>query len=151
MAKISRLVKILVWVALGVVVAMVLGWWLARLLREEEDTEEAVWTPPQRSADINIPLPPQELDEAPDLAVREAALDEVVEPGQPDDFTRIAGIGPKYAEGLVTCGITRYQQLIEQDPELLAEQLRALGLRVIGDRIVQDDWIGQARRLLTEG
>ncbi len=153
MAKCSRLVKILVWVGLGMAAAVALGWWLARFLREEEETEEAVWTPPQRPLEVSIPLPflaEDEDEEAP-------APQNEDEPAEPDsvgglvDFTRIDGVGPKYAEGLVASGITSFEQLSEQDPEHLAEALRTHGLRIIGDRIVQDDWIGQARRLAAEG
>lgn len=151
MAKISRLVKTLVWLVLGVAVAVALGWWLARLLREEEETEEAVWVPPSRPEDINIPLPPQAVDEVPDLAAFEAAMDEIEDADEPADFTQIDGIGPKYAEGLVACGVRTFAQLSSQDPDALAETLRAQGLRIIGDRIKQDDWIGQARHLMVEG
>lgn len=151
MTKCSRLVKVLVWVGLGMAAAVVLGWWLARLLREEEETEEAVWTPPQALAEINIPLLPEtEEEEAPDTLVEEAPP-EARKSDEPADFTRIEGIGPKYAEGLIASGITSFRQLSEQDPEHLAETLRAKGLRVIGDRIIQDDWLGQARRLIAEG
>lgn len=154
MAKCSRLVKILVWVGLGMAAAVVLGWWLARFLREEEETEEAVWTPPQRPLEVSIPLPFLAEDEDEEEAPVPQSEDEPAESvpaGEPVDFTRIDGIGPKYAEGLVASGITSFEQLGEQDPEHLAEALRAFGLRIIGARIVQDDWIGQARRLAAEG
>lgn len=156
MAKISRLVKTLFWLVLGVAVAVALGWWLARLLREEEEAEEAVWVPPTRPADINIPLPEQPVDAPPDLAAFEAALDDIEDREEPAvsevaDFTRIDGIGPKYAQGLVACGVRTFGDLSNQDPETLAEVLRAQGLRIIGDRIQQDDWIGQARQILAEG
>jgi predicted flap endonuclease-1-like 5' DNA nuclease len=151
--------------------AVILGWWLARLLQDEEETEEAVWTPPQRPPEVEIPLPLQD-DAADDPAAeqddpaaeqgkpaaeqgkpaarpRQAAKADTAE--EPADFTRIDGIGPKYAEGLIASGITSFRQLSEQDPERLAELLRARGLRIIGDRILQNDWIGQARRLAAEG
>jgi predicted flap endonuclease-1-like 5' DNA nuclease len=143
----SRLVKTLVWVVLGATAAL-LGRWLARLLKEEEDSEPAAWVPIQRSAEVTtVPAPPQE----PVRTEFEVVLDDIGLAGQRDDLTRIDGIGPRYAEGLVALGITTFRGLSVQTVDSLVEGLRTQGLRIIGDRIVQDDWIGQARQLMAEG
>jgi predicted flap endonuclease-1-like 5' DNA nuclease len=165
MSGLSKVVKTMLWLlfAAAAVIGMVLvGWWLLRLLRDEEEHEEAVRIPSQRPADINIPLPPQPIDYLLDEA--EAIVDEVVEAppvveSEPaaapaadasDDLTAIDGIGPKYAKGLNELGITTFARLQQADPDDLAEQLKSLGLRIIGDRIRSEDWIGQAAKLSAE-
>ncbi len=136
--NLSRLAKTVVVCGLGAGALAVLGWLLARLLKEEEDSEAAAWV-------STVPA-------APERTEFEVPLDEEVPvAGQVDDFTRITGIGPRYAEGLIALGITSFRALSEQDGAELADGLHSQGLRITGDRIAQDDWIGQARRLMAEG
>lgn len=47
---------------------------------------------------------------------------------EPDDLTRIEGIGPKVAGVLAEAGITTYAQLAETEVEALGEILREAGL-----------------------
>ena len=62
-----------------------------------------------------------------------------------DDLTVIKGVGPKMAEKLYGQGIKNYAQLAKMNTtfaEQLDEKLKAQG------RILRDDWIGQAKKLL---
>ena len=62
-----------------------------------------------------------------------------------DDLTEIKGVGPKMAEKLYEEGITNFSQLAKMNKkfaEQLDEALKAQG------RILRDDWIGQAKKLL---
>jgi predicted flap endonuclease-1-like 5' DNA nuclease len=147
MTSLSRIAKVFLLTVVSIVtaaVAIVVGWWLMQILREEEESDEAVRIPSQRPADINIPLPPQPVDES---DVESPALTTEAGSQPADDLSTIDGIGPKYAQGLVQLGVTSFKQLSQQDPDELAAQLKKLGLRIIGDRIRSEDWIGQAQKL----
>ena len=61
---------------------------------------------------------------------------------------RIRGIGPAYERALLGLGITRISQvaaLTAEDIARIAPQIKAQP-----ERILRDDWVGQAERLLTE-
>ena len=138
MSRMSRLILALGLFVAGLGVSVVLAWWLMRLWRgQEEAAEYAVRLPRRQPAELSIPLSPP-----PAESVAE-------KPGSvtPDDLTRIDGIGPKYAAALQAVGIRTYGQLAAQDPEQVAARLKAEGVRVGGDRIKAEDWIGQAGRL----
>lgn len=64
---------------------------------------------------------------------------------RPDDLTRIKGIGPFIERRLNKMGIYTYQQISEMD----AQSIEKVGetIKFFPDRILRDDWIGQARRL----
>jgi len=62
--------------------------------------------------------------------------------GSQVDLTVIEGIGPVYAQRLREAGITTFAELAEADDELL-ERITDGNL----ERVVRDDWRGQARRL----
>lgn len=66
----------------------------------------------------------------------------------PDDLTMIKGIGPKIAAILGEQGITTYRQIAELD----AAQIEALGeaLGSFRGRILRDDWVGAAQRMIGE-
>lgn len=66
----------------------------------------------------------------------------------PDDLTRIRGIGPKIAATLNSIGISSYEQLAFLDDEGVERIAAALGH--FPDRIKRDDWVGSARRLLDQ-
>lgn len=145
MAKVTKFLKVLLWITLGISAALIIGWWLWQLLREnEEEEEEAMWTPPPPPQEISIPMP--------DVTEEMAAVppDVPSDNGHADDLTRIDGIGPKYAQALQELGIATFVTLAQQDPDDLAARLRERGVRIIGDRIRQSDWIGQAQRLARE-
>jgi Helix-hairpin-helix domain len=67
--------------------------------------------------------------------------------GKPgDDFARIDGIGPKIAQRLRLAGIRTYEDLATRTPEEIATFLVDVG-GVSPQRIANQDWTGQARRL----
>lgn len=71
---------------------------------------------------------------------------EAIEPA--DDLTLIDGIGPAMQKRLNAFGVTQLRQLAELDEpavRLLSDQLE-----LDDDRILDDDWSGQARRVLQE-
>lgn len=137
MSKLTKLVQSLLLLA-GTAIAAIIGWLLWQFLRQEEETEEATLSTAALSSEMQIPLPYEpEADEGGSSDAQ----------GGGDDLTRIAGIGPRYAEGLRQAGITSFSQLSRHSPDDLAALLRLQGVRVTGDRIRQDDWIGQAARL----
>ncbi len=64
---------------------------------------------------------------------------------EPDDLTRIKGVGPKLVALLGSLGIVRYDQIAawsETDIARIDPQLGAFQ-----GRIVRDDWVGQCRYL----
>ncbi len=66
--------------------------------------------------------------------------------GAHDDLTNIKGIGPKTERALRALGITTYRQIAEwtsADIDLFAGKLK-----LKAERIVRDDWVGRARKLL---
>lgn len=65
--------------------------------------------------------------------------------GEPDDLTRLKGLGPKAAAQLKLLGITRYVQLASLDSGQLASLDEKMG--VFRGRIERDRWIEQARYL----
>ncbi len=150
MAKWRRVVLALGLGIAGAVIATILGWWLWRLLQGKQEVQEASVMPPQRAVERNIPVPfgPEVLAEAsppPSATGMGSAVERLAV--RPDDLTLISGIGPRYAEGLARLGVTTFARLSQQNPDELTARLKAQGLRIIGDRIRQEDWIGQAARL----
>lgn len=68
---------------------------------------------------------------------------------QGDDFTRITGIGPVIKRQLYAAGIRTFRQLAVIAPEDIARLVKDLPLLSV-ERIMRQDWPGQARRLVTE-
>jgi predicted flap endonuclease-1-like 5' DNA nuclease len=98
---ISALLPFVVGFALGLVAVWL--YWLRRL--EERDAVRKAETMPPR-----VQLPPR-----------------TGEP-EPDDLTRIEGIGPKFASVLRSMGISTYGQLAASDVDELRDVLRERGL-----------------------
>ena len=61
---------------------------------------------------------------------------------EPDDLTRIEGIGPKYREALVEAGIRTFQDLAKSSEEQLREALSNAGMRRAAS---MPTWAEQAR------
>lgn len=85
----------------------------------------------------------------PPVAVAEAALTSaataLVGKSQPDDLTRIRGVGPKLAQLLLTQSIASFSQIAAFDAADLARLDDKLG--AFKGRAVRDDWVGQAAAL----
>jgi large subunit ribosomal protein L19 len=67
--------------------------------------------------------------------------------GAPDDLTQIKTITPELAERLGGLGVVKFEQIANFSDDDIANVDEALGL---DGRIENDDWIGQAQRLLAE-
>jgi hypothetical protein len=67
-------------------------------------------------------------------------------PPQADDFRLINGIGPGVAQRLYSAGILTFAQLAELSPEEITPLITDLA-SLSAERIVKQDWSGQAREL----
>lgn len=100
----------------------------------------------------NLPAAPAPASEPqgqaePDSAVPAATLEQVVASagqGEPDDLTRIRGIGPKFARELNDLGIKRYAQIVAMTPDVVSELEDRIGFP---GRVARDEWQAQARDL----
>ena len=68
-------------------------------------------------------------------------------PVEPQDLTRLVGIGPKLAVALADRGVSRYAQIAAWTQDDLAEIDKALDLK---GRAVRDAWVAQAKRFAAE-
>ena len=66
---------------------------------------------------------------------------------EPEDLTRLVGVGPKLAVALAERGVTRYAQIAGWTADDLAEVDKALDLK---GRAVRDAWVAQAKRFAAE-
>jgi hypothetical protein len=66
-----------------------------------------------------------------------------------DDFKRIPGIGPVIEAHLHRAGVVSYAQLAALSPQQIAKLIEHLPLLSV-ERIVRQDWVGQARALAAE-
>lgn len=129
---------------IGLSVSAIVGW---LLLKENKRTQEL------STLTIKSQIHPKETGEIPPIVLPIETLDSKEEPvlkgtisGGVDDLTMIKDIGPRFAEALRAIGITRFTQLAQQTPEVLAEQL-AQHVTIRAKRIHDNDWIGQAAQL----
>jgi large subunit ribosomal protein L19 len=67
--------------------------------------------------------------------------------GEPDDLTRIDGVGEVLVEKLHKLGIIQFQQIADFSDEDIARVDEVLDFK---GRIEREDWIGQARSLIAE-
>jgi small subunit ribosomal protein S2 len=68
-------------------------------------------------------------------------------PGEPDDLKKIAGIGPALERRLRDLGVTRIEQIARFTDEDIENVDAVLNFK---GRIQRDDWVGQARALISE-
>jgi predicted flap endonuclease-1-like 5' DNA nuclease len=80
-------------------------------------------------------------------AVAAEPAPEPAAPEEPDDLTRLFGVGPKLAKALAERGVIRFSQLAAWT----AKDLNAIDadLKLLG-RPMRDAWVEQARRLAAE-
>jgi large subunit ribosomal protein L19 len=67
--------------------------------------------------------------------------------GAPDDLTLIKGLSPEIAERLGGLGIIKFEQIANLSDDDIGNVDETLGLE---GRIENDDWVGQAQRLMAE-
>ena len=72
-------------------------------------------------------------------------------PEHQDDFEAICGIGASIAEALHQGGVHSFSELAQFTPEKLANLLSTKVAFVSAQRIENDDWLGQARKLASKG
>jgi len=108
-----------VWVLIFIL-ALILVWWL--LTRStKQSAEEAE----ELSAQI-IDEQEQQVEEVEEVS--EEAVEEAPPPSEPDDLTRIEGIGPKINQLLQDAGITTYAQLAQADVDTIDSKLDEAGI-----------------------
>ena len=67
--------------------------------------------------------------------------------GEPDDLTRIKGVGEELAKRLNKLGITQFAQIANFSDDELAKIDEVLNFK---GRIEREDWVGQAKALMAE-
>jgi len=124
-------------------------------VQEIEDLTELDFGEAVRAADIRKGQQPLEVTSDDDLPLNNGSNSTAgnspisnarpVPDGEPDDLTRIRGVGPNLQRVLNGLGVFRFEQIAAWD----ADDTAKVGavLRFPG-RIERDDWIGQARRLM---
>jgi len=105
-----------------------------------EAPAEAVVEVASAEADAAAPSEDAEAEEA-DKPLFEAP------PGDPDDLKKIAGIGPALERRLHRLGVTKIEQVANFTDEDIENVDTVLNFK---GRIQRDDWVGQARSLISE-
>jgi len=132
--------------SLGLGVSAVVGWLLLKESKRDQNAASVTvrsqtrTTEPDEIPQIVLPMEPIPAEEPATAPAQKTVA------SQPDDFTAINGIGPRFAEALHAIGISRFAQLADQDPDDLANRLAA-HVTIRAARIRENDWIGQARAL----
>jgi predicted flap endonuclease-1-like 5' DNA nuclease len=93
---------------------------------------------------VEIDVAAEEEAAAPDAPTATATAAAVAEPGAGPGVIDVKGIGPAYEARLQALGIYTLQDLVNADPQNLTTQLAPRG----GQEEIED-WIGQARQLLS--
>lgn len=147
-----------------VVLALLVAWWIFRRRPERVRAETVdVLTPGAAPAARNtllVDAPPAVAPPAAGIvggvgevvsataaaesaeAVRQAAPQFEPASGEPDDLTRIKGLGPKLQTLLNQLGVTRFEQIAAWgEPEIAAIDPQ---LGAFQGRIVRDNWVEQA-------
>jgi hypothetical protein len=99
--------------------------------------------------DLSCDLTPNEFVEGIPMAGKRSPTNRDAEPQRTDDLKLINGIGPGVEKRLNDIGIFTFTQLAALSPADLAAAVAGLaGLST--ERIIKQDWIGQARKLAEE-
>jgi predicted flap endonuclease-1-like 5' DNA nuclease len=117
----------------GFLVAIVVWWWLQDQSEMPQPVKEkSIVLPPEKKKT----LPPKEKISAPVTKPKPV-------PVNPDDLTRIDGIGPKYAKVLMDADVKTYAQLAAMDAEVVQDIFRV----AVGRAPDPSSWIEQAASL----
>jgi hypothetical protein len=127
--------------SLGLSVSAIVGWLLLR--ESKRGRELPIITVKSRSHDPGVDDMPPIVLPLDALESSDATTTTEEEPTGEDDLTQIKDIGPRFAAALRAIGITRFDQLADQTPEKLAEQLMP-HVTIHPQRIHDRNWIGQA-------
>lgn len=155
-------------IAIGIVLALLVIWWGAKLKRQRKATDTTIEdraedsraaplvaaslddVPPQAPETEPVPVAPAPppLAESPVVPTAPSAAEPptppvaVADPVAADDLTRMKGVGPKLAARLGELGITRFAQIAALTPAE-ADALDAQ-LGTFQGRLARDRWIEQA-------
>jgi predicted flap endonuclease-1-like 5' DNA nuclease len=122
----------------------------ARVAAEVSDIASAALDVAETAAEIPVSVA-EELAQAAPTAIREEP--ETVAPKamfvlpEPDDLTRMVGIGPKLAAALAERGVTSFAQIAAWTDQELADFDKDLELK---GRASRDAWVAQAKRFVKE-
>lgn len=109
--------------------------------KEAMPTKEVVEVPPEvvedkaEPAPAQVELPVEAVEETPEKAPELATT-------EPDDLTKLAGIGPKVAQKLNSMGISTYDDLANTDLDELLTNLGLAGIRI--NKAASQTWTKQA-------
>ncbi len=111
-------------IKVGVIAALIIWWWLENKKFSQETTSIEPREEPQ-----SIQLPEKETSQV-DILAEEMAKSPVAPPTEPDDLTKIEGIGPKINATLQEAGVRTFLQLAASKPAVLKQVLTDAGIRV---------------------
>jgi NADH-quinone oxidoreductase subunit E len=139
------------WVSAGVKLS-VAGF--ATTVKLMETATQALVTSKQKTKTSEAPVAPKQANPTaakPAPAAKEVAnikpARQAAAASQHDDLKLINGIGPKLEQILVRKGVTSFAHIVSWSASQIQSFDTSLGL---GGRIAQDDWVGQAKRLIKE-
>ncbi len=153
--------QILFWLILAVLAGIFIGWliWRRRVetdISEVEDLRQAIKSRDEQIASLKdnvgqceamLRLYKQEMEEAcrPDFVPELPAAIPQATANEADDLKEISGVGP-YLEGKLNAfGIYTFEQVAALEPEVIEQLGETFGS--FSDRIIREDWVGQAREL----
>lgn len=145
--------------SLGLFVIAVLFWiWIRRdhLAQQHDEAIKAAEEAAQRAEELakvaadkassrldETPVPAQPTDEEPDVAevTEEPAVDENLEPTEPDDLSKIEGIGPVYQQILKDAGVATFEAISQKSTAELEQIITDAGKRRPASIVT---WVEQA-------
>jgi predicted flap endonuclease-1-like 5' DNA nuclease len=113
-------------IKVGVIVGLIVWWWLENQNKKNlknADSEKVL------NNNQSIPLPMDEPSSDEPLR-SESPAPSADQPAEPDDLTKIEGIGPKINRTLQEAGIQTYHQLAASDPAFLKQILLDANIRI---------------------
>lgn len=113
-------------IKVGVVAALIIWWWLEN--KNKKIIQETASIEP-RDDTQSIPLPEEETSQV-DVLAEEMPESPAAPPTEPDDLTKIEGIGPKINATLQEAGIRTFLQLAASKPAVLKQILTDAGIRI---------------------
>jgi predicted flap endonuclease-1-like 5' DNA nuclease len=153
--------QILFWLILALVAGIFIGWLIWRRGPERDDSEaeslrQAIKTRDEQIASLKedvgqcesmLKLYKQEMEEAcrPDFVPELPAAVPQATANEADDLKQISGVGP-YLEGKLNAfGIYTFRQVAALEPDVIEQLGETFGS--FSDRIIREDWVGQAKKL----
>ncbi|MBW2468963.1 MAG: hypothetical protein JRE88_17880 [Deltaproteobacteria bacterium] len=153
--------QILFWLILAMVAGIIIGWLIWRRgtgadTSELENLRREIKARDDQIANLKdnvgqcesmLKLYKQEMEEAcrPDFVPELPAAVPQASAHEADDLKEISGVGP-YLEGKLNAfGIYTFQQVAALEPDVIEQLGETFGS--FSDRIVREDWVGQAKKL----